>query len=200
MENRDENGEEPLVLEGGIDLGLGGLAPTFYIVLLAIMTALTTVATIAFAIPIPLTSGFFNLGDALVMLSGVVLGPIGGLIAGGVGSAMGDVALGYIHFAPITLVVKGFEGFFVGLLSIRTVRSLNRMSKWDFAGVLIGAFVMLGGYFVSEVFLLGLGVEYAFFELISFNIFQVIAGGIVALLVGPIIRSFLNDTLGTKAS
>ena len=144
MDNQDEVGQEPLILEGGINLGLGGLTPTFYIVLLAIMTALTTVATIVFVIPIPLSTGFFNLGDALVMLSGVVLGPIGGLIAGGVGSAMGDVALGYIHFAPITLVVKGFEGFFVGLLSIRTVRSLNRMSKWDFAGVLIGAFVMLG--------------------------------------------------------
>ncbi|MHA1615134.1 MAG: ECF transporter S component, partial [Candidatus Thorarchaeota archaeon] len=41
--------------------------------LLAIMTALTTVMTLVIQIPYPGTSGYFNLGDTMVMLGGLLL-------------------------------------------------------------------------------------------------------------------------------
>ena len=53
----------------------------------AVMIALTCVLTLAVKIPTP-TKGYLNLGDCAVLLSGWLLGPVYGAIAGGVGSAL----------------------------------------------------------------------------------------------------------------
>ncbi|MHA2423238.1 MAG: ECF transporter S component [Candidatus Thorarchaeota archaeon] len=174
-----------------IKLG-GSISPTIYIVLLALMTALTTVATVVFIIPFPSTTGYFNLGDAMVMISGMLLGPIGGFIAGGAGSAMGDVALNYLPFAPITFVVKGGEGFVVGMIS-RYTKDRELASIWDFLAVILGSIVMLSGYFVGEVIILGISTGFALLELITINSIQVIMGSIAAIIIGPILRSFLKN-------
>ena len=167
--------------------------------LLVVLTALTTAATIIIAIPFPTSTGFLNFGDALVMLSGLLLGPLGGFFAGGVGSAMGDIALGYFHFAPITFVVKGCEGMIVGFAS-RRVGMVNRLTKTDIAGLVTASLVMMFGYFIAEIFLfiilgysLLVAVGAAFAELITLNWIQVTAGSIIAALAGPVIRGFLRD-------
>jgi uncharacterized membrane protein len=156
------------------------------------MTALTTVATIIIAIPFPTSTGFLNFGDTLVMLSGLLLGPLGGFIAGGVGSAMGDVALSYLHFAPITLVVKGCEGMMVGIFSHR-VRASDRLTPTDVIGFVLAAVVMMSGYFLAEFFLFGFEVAMA--ELIALNWIQVTVGAIITAIVGPLVRGFLHDFL-----
>jgi uncharacterized membrane protein len=165
---------------------------TMFVALLAILTALTTIATIVLAIPIPASEGFLNFGDALVMLSGLLLGPLGGFIAGGVGSAMGDVILGYVHFAPITLVVKGCEGLVMGLFSSRA-RSASLLTGWDVVGLAVSSLVMLTGYFLAEIPLYGYGA--ALTELLTANWLQVAVGSIVTVIVGPVARRFLRDTL-----
>lgn len=159
------------------------------IALLAIMTALTTIATLVLAIPYPVTNGYFNLGDTIVMLGGLLLGPIGGFFVGGIGSALADMIVAPIY-APITLIVKGFEGMAVGYFCSKTLKT--RISKWDFIGVLMGSLIMLVGYLIGEILLWGFGAALA--ELIAVNLAQVAAGSIVALLVGPTIRSFLRTT------
>ncbi len=170
-----------------------------FVVLLAVLTALTTVATIVIAIPFPTSSGFLNFGDALVMLSGFLLGPLGGFFAGGVGSAMGDVTLGYLQFAPITFVVKGCEGMIVGFAS-RQVGMINRLTKLDIVGLVAASLVMMFGYFIGEIFLFllldltflaALGVAFA--ELVTLNWIQVTAGSIITAVAGPAIRGFLRD-------
>ena len=90
------------------------------IALLAIFTALATITTLVLTIPYPVTNGYFNLGDTIVMLGGLILGPIGGFIVGGVGSALADMIVAPIY-APITLVVKGFEGMAVGFFCSKTI-------------------------------------------------------------------------------
>ena len=147
-----------------------------------------------FQIPFVATQGYFNLGDTFVMTSGFLLGPIGGFIAGGTGSALADLFLAYPTYAPITFVAKGFEGLLVGLFSFRT-REAARISGWDIIGILFGAIAMLLGYFLGEAFLLGYGVEAAFAELITINLLQVTAGAIVAIFVGPIVRMFLRTMI-----
>ena len=179
-------------LEDEMVIVSGPMSPTIYIVLIALMTALTTVATVVFIIPFPSTTGYFNLGDAMVMISGILLGPIGGLVAGGVGSAMGDVALNFLPFAPITLAVKGGEGLVVGMIS-RYAKSGKKISPWDIFGVLLGSIIMLAGYFVGEVMVLGISSGLALLELITINSIQVIMGSIVALIVGPMLRNFLQN-------
>ena len=165
-----------------------GTNSAFNIALLAIMTALATMVTLVLHVPYPVTSGYFNLGDTIVMLGGLVLGPIGGFIVGGVGSALADMIVAPIY-APITLVVKGFEGMAVGYFCSKTLKTI-RLSKWDIIGVLVGSVIMLVGYLIGEVLLFGF--EAAFAELIVVNLAQVTAGAIVALLVGPTIRTFLR--------
>ncbi len=184
--------DDDLVLEVGTSRTTGYYRTTVYIALLAIFTALTTVATIVIVIPFPYTGGYFNLGDALVMISGILLGPLGGFIAGGLGSALGDVALGYAAFAPLTFVVKGTEGFLVGLATRYCQRAV-RITMWDIIGVAMGALAMLLGYFLGEVYILQITWEQAFLELITINTLQVIAGGVVSLAVGPIARRYLLE-------
>ncbi len=158
------------------------------IALLAIFTALATVTTLVLTIPYPVTNGYFNLGDTIVMLGGLILGPIGGFIVGGVGSALADIIVAPIY-APITLVVKGFEGMAVGFFCSKTIGNV-RLSKWDVTGVLIGSLIMLVGYFIGEILLWGFGPAIA--ELVIVNLGQVAVGSLVALLIGPTIRSYLR--------
>lgn len=161
------------------------------IALLAIMTALTTVMTLVIQIPYPGTSGYFNFGDTMVMLSGLLLGPVGGFFAGGVGSAIADVTSGYSYYAPITLIVKGLEGMAVGYLSSR-VREHVRLNVRDVIAVLVGAVIMLTGYFIAQVFFLSIPIEIAIGELVTINLAQVASGAAVTLSIGPTIRSYLR--------
>ena len=61
------------------------------LVMAALFAALTCVATMSIRIPTPGTNGYIHPGDALVILSGVILGPGWGLLSAGIGSAMADL-------------------------------------------------------------------------------------------------------------
>ena len=76
------------------------------IVLTALFAALSCVATMSIKLPTPGTGGYIHPGDAMVILSGVVLGPWWGLLAGGIGSAMADLLGGYFVYVPITFAIK----------------------------------------------------------------------------------------------
>ncbi|MBI3998839.1 MAG: ECF transporter S component, partial [Armatimonadetes bacterium] len=81
------------------------------------MTAVVFVVTRAFVLPIPQTKGFFNLGEAAVYTAAILFGPAIGAVAGGIGSALADLTLGYAQYAPFTLVIKGLEGALVGMIA-----------------------------------------------------------------------------------
>ena len=166
-----------------------GINSAINIALLGIMTALATIMTIVIKVPYPGTSGYFNLGDTMVMLGGLLLGPIGGFIAGGVGSALADVATGYTFYAPITLVVKGLEGMAVGYLSSKSLTH-SRLNGRDILAVIVGSIIMLTGYFIAQVILFDIVV--AIGELVTVNLAQVSIGAVVTLLIGPTIRSYLR--------
>jgi len=168
-----------------------GKSSAVNIALLAIMTALATIMTLVIQIPYPGTSGYFNFGDTMVMLGGLLLGPVGGFIAGGVGSALADIIGGYTFYAPITFIVKGFEGMAVGFFSLK-VKEHVRLNKLDVIGVLFGAIIMLTGYFTAQVILFGIAV--AIGELVTINLAQVVIGGSVTLIIGPTIRTYLRST------
>jgi uncharacterized membrane protein len=70
------------------------------IALTVVFTALVTAATMVLSVYFPLTRGYFNLGETMVYLSALVGGPFVGAFAGGVGSALADILLGYNAFAP----------------------------------------------------------------------------------------------------
>lgn len=102
----------------------------------AISTALVCTATMFFTVYVPATKGFFNIGESMVFLSAILFGPFVGAFAGGVGSMLADLLLGYPHYAPATLVIKACEGFVVGILSNRKPK-LSRL-KWMLMTSILG--------------------------------------------------------------
>ena len=159
------------------------------------MSGLVTIATALIVIPFPTSTGYLNFGDTMVMVSGMLLGPLGGFIAGGFGSALADVSLGYLGFAPLTFIVKGTEGFLVGLISKRT-NEFGKLGTRDLAGLITGGIVMMLGYFFGEIYLLG--YEAAIAELLFLNWIQAISGIVVAGLIGPKVREYLAQSGGSN--
>ena len=175
--------------------GRNSFTASLFVALTAVMSGLVTVATAIIAIPFPTSTGYLNFGDTLVMISGMLLGPFGGFIAGGLGSALADVSMGYLGFAPLTFVVKGTEGLLIGLISKRT-NEFGKLGARDLAGLIIGGIIMMLGYFIGEIFLLG--YEAAIAELLFLNWIQAVSGIVVAALVGPKVREYLVQSTGTN--
>ena len=84
---------------------------------MGVFTAFVAAATMVVSVYVAATNGYFNVGEIMVYTSAILMGPIVGGFAGGVGSMIADVSLGYTVYAPGTLVIKGIEGFIVGYLA-----------------------------------------------------------------------------------
>lgn len=119
-------------------------------VLNGLMIAFVCVATMVIQIPIPGTSGYVNIGDSIIFITSVVLGPIPGMIAGGIGSAFADMLSGYTHWAPFTLVIKGLEGLVVGLI----YKHAKHKSVMLLA-MILGVVIMVGGYIIGGFIIKG---------------------------------------------
>ncbi len=99
--------------------------PTKFVAMSATFTALVFIATAVFQLAITATNGYFNFGESMVYLSAIVGGPLVGLVAGAVGSALSDVITGYGVYAPGTFVIKGLEGYFAGYIFLK-LRHLDK--------------------------------------------------------------------------
>ena len=91
------------------------------IIMTGLMMAITTIATMVIAIPVPFTNGYIHLGDSMIFLSVLILGWRYGTVAAGVGSALADLFLGYVHWAPWTLVIKGMMALLMGLVIAKCI-------------------------------------------------------------------------------
>ncbi|MBY8985636.1 MAG: ECF transporter S component [Candidatus Lokiarchaeota archaeon] len=173
---------------------MGYLLPTntLSLSIVGLFSALICVLTMIISIPIPATQGFINIGDAGVMITGMMFGPIIGGIAGGVGSSLADIFLGYTIYAPATLVIKGLEGFLVGLIA-DPKNMKSRINYRDVFAVIIGGITMTYGYFLYEIFFFGgPGALYEFFlnGIIQFGL-----GGIIAIVFIITARKNIRDNL-----
>jgi len=128
-------------------------AKTKKLTLSAMFAALCCVGTMAIQIPSPM-SGYVNMGDCFVLLSGYVLGPFWGAAAAGLGSMMADVLTGYAHYAPGTLVIKGVCALIAGSMYIAGKKS----SYWAALGAIAAESFMVLGYFGYACLLLGKGL------------------------------------------
>ena len=124
----------------------------------AIFTAFVFATTFSFAVTTS-TGGYFDVGEIMVYITALVMGPYVGAFAGGVGSALSDALLAP-QFAPGTLVIKAGEGFIVGYLGRKGFRSLPETVQKR-TGVILGlavaAIVMVVGMssFTDASILLG---------------------------------------------
>lgn len=140
----------------------------------AILMALTVVMTMVVHIPTIGTNGYLNLGDMVVLLAALILGKKGGFVVGGLGSAIADLLLGYVHYAPITLIVKGLEGYIAGSLLETEIGKRKPLIVTSIAGIF-----MAFGYFVPEIFMYGKGAIAS----IPGNIMQGLLGAITSVVL-----------------
>jgi uncharacterized membrane protein len=179
--------------------------------LVALLIALTTVFTIVLKFQIPGTpGGYFNLSDVAIVFAALVFGPWVGLVAGGVGAALGDLLPGILssawapQFAPLSLIAHGLEGFLIGLIAWKR-RSVPIM----ILAVVVGGAVMVGTYLLGEALLyyqkgwppVLAGWVTALIE-VPWNIFQVIVGGVVGIgLTLAVRRAYPGvDQIGRRRS
>ncbi|MFX0005334.1 MAG: ECF transporter S component [Promethearchaeota archaeon] len=158
----------------------GRLTPRLIISLslIGVFSALICVLTMVISIPIPATQGFINIGDAGVMICGLLFGPIIGSFSGGIGSALADIFLGYTIYAPGTLIIKGLEGFLVGFIA-NPKKYYEKINYRDILAVIAGGVLMAIGYFLYEIIIYGIAA--ASYELILNGIIQFGLGGLIAL-------------------
>ncbi len=122
------------------------------LVLSALMIALVFLITYLpfLHIPSPIAQGYFNIGDAAIMIAAILFGRKSGFVAGAIGSALADLAYGSFIFVPITFIVKGLEGYIVGVIanknSDKAPSNIRRIIS-----VVVGALVMVVGYFIFEL-------------------------------------------------
>ncbi len=157
--------------------------------LLALLIALTTVATMAVQIPTPATQGYINVGDSMIYVSALLFGPMAGLLAGGIGSALADWLTGYGQFAPYTLVIKGLEGLVVGLIAWALLRGRPGPNLAGIMTAIVsmlgGGAVMVSGYYAVEQFVMGRAAATE----VPGNIFQAVGGLVIAIPVTLLLRN-----------
>jgi uncharacterized membrane protein len=151
-----------------------------------VMAALVCVATLLITIPIPATEGFFNIGDALVIIASLTFGPVVGGLAGGVGSALADAIGGWFNWVPFTLVIKGAEGVIAGYIAGSRE---NRPTQRTLLAWVVGGLMMVSGYFLVQVYLYGIGG--ALVEL-PFNFIQMLAAGVIGIPVSMALQRQLR--------
>ena len=120
----------------------------------AVFTAFVAAATSVFSVYIPATTGYFNIGEIMVYTSALLMGPYVGAFAGGVGSMLSDLSLGYPYYAPGTLLVKGLEGFIVGYLATKTFAKVTK-AMWKGVTLTAGLLFALVLSYIGTTFLSG---------------------------------------------
>lgn len=118
-------------------------------VICALFAALTFVATWIIKIPMG-TGGFVNIGDCMVVMSGIFLGPVYGALAGGIGSFLVDAVSGYMTYAPATLIIKALMAVAAALL----FRKMKKSFPASIACSALAEIIMIAGYYLFDVILL----------------------------------------------
>lgn len=164
------------------------------IILAALLAAFTCVATMIIRIPTP-TLGYIHLGDGFVLLCGILLGPLYGAVAAGVGSMLSDFFAGYMTYVPATLVIKALTALIAGLIFAKCGKKIRHI-VW---GGILAELVMALGYFLFEGCLSiasGGAAGAAFLAAaagIPMNLIQGGVGVLIAALLYPVLHKAMSQ-------
>ena len=157
---------------------------TKLMVLTALFAAMTCVATLSLHIPTPGTGGYIHPGDALVVLSGILLGPIYGGLAAGLGSCLSDLLSGYMIYVPTPFTVKAAIAIVCYFVYHKL---LAKVSSVIVKGIITGCFstfLVAAGYCFFEYFIYGAGA----FASIPANLIQGVSGLVISTLLLPLFK------------
>lgn len=170
------------------------------LVFASLCAALCCIGTMI-AIPTGITLGYVHIGDAFVLLTGVLLGPLYGFFAGGIGSMLADLLSGYAIYVPGTFLIKGLCSMVAGLLFHRILKHgdssrIKLMIKMILCGI-ISESIMVLGYFGYDALLLILtegskATLSAAFASSAMGIPYNIGQGVVAIILSIVILPILT--------
>ncbi len=156
-----------------------------------LMTAFVTVSTMVIRIPVPATNGYIHPGDALVLLSGVLLGPLYGAFAAGIGSAFADLLSGYLVYAPATFLIKGVTALVAAVLYSYLSGRRKAMKNPSLLLPAIAAEAwMVIGYFLFECVLY---TPAAAAVSVFSNLMQALGGIMIAMVLFPLLHRRLAE-------
>ncbi len=154
------------------------------LIIAAMFAALCCICTML--LPIPSSNGYIHLGDGMVILSGILLGPIYGCAAAGIGSMLADLFSGYPMYAIATLLIKALAALVAWLI----FRGICKLTKDYILRVLsvivagIGAgFIVSSLYFLFDMTIMGAGLGAV--SGIPGNLLQNIFGIIISTIMFP---------------
>lgn len=130
-----------------------------------LMAALICVLTMFPHIPIPAGSGYIHLGDGVILLAVMLVGPLA-IPAAAIGSMLADLFSGYALYAPATFIIKGLVALIAWLMYRK-----GSIARALLAFVLAEA-AMVAGYFAFEWFV---AREYAVVDVLG-NTIQGVSG------------------------
>ena len=177
------------------------LPRTKKLILSALMAALTCVGTMIIKVPTP-TMGYIHPGDGFVLLSGLLLGPVWGALAAGLGSALSDLIGGYFIYVPATFIIKALTA----LVAYLVFRGISKLSNTKtpvpalIGSGVAGEAVMVAGYFLFEIFMLAVvnqtslsaGVIASLAGIVP-NIIQGIFGVVIATVLYPLLQRLAQE-------
>lgn len=151
------------------------------IVMAGLLAAMVFVATKMITVPLPAV-GYGHLGDTMVYLSGIILGPVLGGISAGIGSFLADLFSPYAVYAIPTLIIKFADAFIVGYFyhKSKSADSMAKKTSLYSIGVILGGAVMVFGYFAFEAVTAGVGVAVGG---MLFNTMQAFVGGVIGYFI-----------------
>ena len=151
----------------------------------AMMTALVMVSGFIPPLNIP-PIGRIYWCDGIIFLGCFLFAPLPAAIIGGVGTFLYDLLLGNVVMMCASLVIHGLQAFLVSFLFHKIFPKKKHEPIFAFSAALVGAAVVIAGYFVTRLFVQREGVTdyfaYALTRLPS-DVIQEAVGIAAALLV-----------------
>lgn len=169
---------------------------TTKIVFIAMLAALVYVVTI---FRFPLLGSKVHLGNAVCLLSGLLMGPAAGGLAAGVGSALNDALYGGYDFiqAAITFVSKFAMGWVCGKIAFSGGREA-RSHGWNLAAAVLGALTYVALYmlktYVYQSFVYGYPMDAVLFTMGS-KLPGSLINAAAAVVVAPVFYTGLRPAL-----
>lgn len=170
-----------------------------FAIMAGLMAALVAVGSaLRITLPVNVGTTSFHLGNIMCALSGIFLGPVGGGLAAGIGSAIYDMTNPlYISECWITFLTKGAYGLAVGLVVWKA------KEKWGYgkatvatvAGALTYAVLYLSkSYFYSGLLLKGLTPAAALTTVIA-KLPATTFNAVIAIVIAPFLAVNIRAAL-----
>ena len=169
---------------------------TFKICLTGMMSALVLIGTsVKIFIPIGSYSTMIHFGNAFCLLSALLLGPINGGLASGIGSLLFDLLNPmYITSAPFTFIFKFIMGFVCALIAKRNPHNTLRIILASTIASLIYIILYISKNFIKNALLLNIEIHTSLIIMIK-SLCAVLINAFFAVIIAATLFKIIQHTI-----